>query len=162
GKGAMAAVELSPKELLPYLSPFGERLSLAAINSPRAALVSGEPEAVDALLRELEAKEHFARRVRVSYASHCAQVDVIQEELLEPLEGLRPREAKLPLYSTVTGQRLSGPEVSARYWYENLRQPVQFAEGVKKLVGDGHRFFVEVSPHPLLTLSVQRTLEEQK
>src|SRR5262249_16691913 len=86
GRGAMAAVELSLPELAPYLAPFGDLISVAAINSPRSILLSGDPKAIDALLKEFEAAKHFARKMKVSYASHCAQVEEIQQDLLTVLD----------------------------------------------------------------------------
>jgi acyl transferase domain-containing protein len=69
GKGAMAAVELPSSELAERLKRWGERLSIAAFNSPRSNLVSGDPDAMDALLHELTSAQIFARKVRVDYAS---------------------------------------------------------------------------------------------
>src|SRR5262249_23435700 len=48
GKGAMAAVELGVGALRSHLARWGDRLSVAAMNSPHATLVSGDPEAVEA------------------------------------------------------------------------------------------------------------------
>src|SRR5262249_41177192 len=65
----------------------------------------------------------------------------------------------IPLYSTVTGTALEGHELDAAYWYQNLRQTVRFAEATEKLLDDGHRFFVEVSPHPVLNVPLLASLE---
>ena len=59
------------------------------------------------------------------------------------------------MLSTVTGARVTGPELVAGYWADNLRQPVRFAGAVQALLDDGHGLFVEMSPHPLLTASVE-------
>ncbi|WP_437308061.1 SDR family NAD(P)-dependent oxidoreductase [Sorangium sp. So ce388] len=159
GRGAMAAVELGGRKLEEHLERFGKRLSVAAINSPRASLVSGDPEAIDALLHELTAADVFAKKVRVDYASHSAQVGAVEDELLSELASIVPRASSLPLYSTVTGEKLDGTELDASYWYRNLRQTVRFAHATQSLLSDGHRFFVEVSPHPVLTLALHETLE---
>ncbi|MGK3975596.1 SDR family NAD(P)-dependent oxidoreductase [Sorangium sp. So ce118] len=159
GRGAMAAVELGGRKLEEHLARFGKRLSVAAINSPQASLVSGEPEAIDALLHELTAADVFAKKVRVDYASHSAQVGAIEDELLGQLASIAPRASSLPLYSTVTGEKLDGTELDASYWYRNLRQTVRFEHATQSLLSDGHRFFVEVSPHPVLTLALHETLE---
>jgi acyl transferase domain-containing protein/acyl carrier protein len=66
----------------------------------------------------------------------------------------------VPLYSTVRGEALEGGELDGGYWYANLRQPIRFGEAVRQLVGDGFRHFVEVSPHPVLTVAVETTVEE--
>ncbi|MGK4008526.1 amino acid adenylation domain-containing protein [Sorangium sp. So ce1036] len=161
GKGAMAAVELPAAELRERLGRWGERLSIAATNSPRSTVVSGEPAALDALLLELEAAQIFARKVRVDYASHCAQVEAIRDELLADLAATAPRAASIPLRSTVSGERLDGVELDAAYWYRNLREPVRFADAARALLSEDHRFFVEVSPHPVLALALQETIEAQ-
>ncbi|WP_318279680.1 MULTISPECIES: acyltransferase domain-containing protein, partial [Streptomyces] len=74
------------------IAPFGERLSLAAVNGSSATVVSGEPEA----LRELADSCPESVRTRiipVDYASHSAQVDDLREEILSVLDGIAPREA---------------------------------------------------------------------
>ena len=159
GKGAMAAVELPASAVAERIARWGERLSIAAVNSRRSTVVSGEPDAIDAWLRELEAAQVFARKVRVDYASHGAQIGAIRGELLDELAGIQPRSSTVPLYSTVSGERLDGVELDAAYWYRNLREPVHFADAAHRLLSEGHRFFVEVSPHPVLTLALQETVE---
>ncbi|WP_394849579.1 SDR family NAD(P)-dependent oxidoreductase [Pendulispora brunnea] len=160
GKGAMASVQLGAAELGPYLEPFGAQLSVASVNSPQSTLVSGDPDAIDSLLAQLGAKQIFARKVRVDYASHCAHVEAVEGELLERLAGISPRAASVPFYSTVTGRRLGGAELDAGYWYRNLRQTVCFREVAESLFAEGHRFFIEVSPHPVLALPLGETLSE--
>src|ERR1700689_2121303 len=44
------------------------------------------------------------------------------------------------------------------YWYRSLREPVQFQSAVQTLAASGHRIFIEVSPHPVLTTAVEDTL----
>src|SRR5262249_37684836 len=86
-------------------------------------------------------------------------IEAIRDELLAHLAGLTPGPSQIPLYSTVTGKKVDGTELDAEYWYQNLRQTVQFAEATQGLLSDGHRFFVEVSPHPVLTLGLHETIE---
>ncbi|WP_394839472.1 SDR family NAD(P)-dependent oxidoreductase [Pendulispora rubella] len=160
GTGAMAAVELGEPALQAYLAPFGERLSIAGVNSPRAVLVSGDPEAIDALLRELTTAQVFARKIRVDYASHGAHVQPLERELVSELAGIVPRPSHIPFYSTVTGGTLEGTELDAAYWFRNLRRTVHFEDTTRRLLRDGHRYFVEISPHPVLTLALTETLEE--
>ncbi|WP_437805982.1 SDR family NAD(P)-dependent oxidoreductase [Sorangium sp. So ce1078] len=162
GQGAMAAVELPSDELGERLKPFGGRLSIAAVNSPRSTVVSGDPDAIEALLEELAAAQVFARKVRVDYASHSAHVESVRDELLGHLAGIQPRASAVPLYSTVSGDKLDGIELDAAYWYRNLREPVRFSESAQNLLSAGHRFFVEVSPHPVLTLALQEILDASR
>ncbi|WP_394839098.1 SDR family NAD(P)-dependent oxidoreductase [Pendulispora rubella] len=159
GLGRMAAVELPRAQLEPYLAPYGERIVVAAVNSPHATTLAGEPEAVDALLRELEAKQVFALRLRVDVASHSPQIRDMREKLLLELADIAPRHGKIPFFSAVTAEKSEGSDLGPEYWYQNLRRPVRFADATNALVLDGHRFFVEVSPHPVLMLALEETLE---
>jgi phthiocerol/phenolphthiocerol synthesis type-I polyketide synthase C len=171
GRGLMAVVELPVEEAAggrwqvasdgwPAAGNNGEPISLpegvsvAAVNGPRSVVLSGEVEAVDALLHEFEAHNIFARRVNVDVASHSSQVDVLRDELLELLAPLRPQPAQLPIYSTVRATILNGAEMDAAYWVDNLRQPVLFATAVNQLWQDGFDTFVELSPHPVLLHAV--------
>ncbi len=102
----------------------------------------------------------IARMVPVDYASHSAQVEVLEAELVAELEGIRPVAGRVPLYSTVTGDWLDMSEMDAGYWYRNLRATVRFEDAVRGLLADGHRAFVEVSPHPVLVPGLQDTLDD--
>ncbi len=154
GAGAMAAVSLSADEVQARISRFGGRLALAVDNGPASTVVSGEPAAIDELVAALTADGVFARRVNVDYASHCAQVETIEAELVAALADIRPRKGDIPIYSTVDAKVIDGSSLDARYWYRNLRQTVRFADAVQGALADGHSMFVEVSPHPVLTLAL--------
>ena len=101
-----------------------------------------------------------AKTLPVDYASHGAQVEELREEILAVLAGITPGPARVPMVSALTGEFLAGPEAGAGYWFDSLRQPVAFDRAVRVLAEAGHRAFVEVSPHPVLTAAITGTLEE--
>jgi polyketide synthase 12 len=154
GKGGMAAVVLPRARLESYLEPFAERLAVAGDNGP-STVVCGEPGAIDELIATLALDDVFARRINVNYASHTAQVEQIRDELLAALSDIQPRAAAIPLYSTVDACWLGGEELDGHYWYRNLRQMIRFADAVEGLLAAGHRRFVEVSPHPVVCVSLE-------
>ncbi|MEO5730963.1 MAG: type I polyketide synthase, partial [Byssovorax sp.] len=157
GQGEMAMVELTAAAAEAALRGHEDRLSVAVSNSPRSTVLSGDPTALAEVLLALEARDIFCRRVKVDVASHSPQVEPLRDDLMTALCDLQPREATIAMLSTVTGARVRGPELSAGYWMDNLRQPVRFAEAVQELLGEGHELFVEMSPHPILTASVEET-----
>jgi acyl transferase domain-containing protein len=131
------------------IAPFGDRLSVAAVNGPAATVVSGDVDA----LRELVAscpESVRTRMIPVDYASHSAHVDELRDEILAVLRGITPGEARIPMVSALTGAWLTGPELDPAYWYASLRETVEFDRAVTVLADAGHGAFVEVSPHPLL------------
>ncbi|WP_156107488.1 acyltransferase domain-containing protein, partial [Streptomyces violaceusniger] len=76
GKGGMVSVALPVADVRERIAAWGEeRISVAAVNGPSSAVVSGEREALDELVAACEADGVRARRVPVDYASHSAQVE---------------------------------------------------------------------------------------
>jgi myxalamid-type polyketide synthase MxaD len=157
GRGMMALVELSVSEALEAIAPHDGKISIAASNSPSSTVLSGDAAAIQGVLAALEARGVFARAVKVDVASHSAQVDPILDELHELLAPIRPQPARIPMWSTVLGHWVEGPELDARYWVRNLREPVRFAEAVAALA-DADSVFVELSPHPVLLSPVEQCM----
>nr|UUG66784.1 Ktm20 [Streptomyces sp.] len=155
GKGAMASVLAGQDEVLSRIARWEGRLSVAAANGPAACVVSGDPDAVDAFVASCEEDRLRARRIRgADAAGHSAQVEALRERLLDQL-AVEPGPSELPLYSTVTGGRIDPADMDGEYWYRNARRTVQFNDAARAMLADGHRVFLEVSPHPVLTVPLQ-------
>ncbi|EOD63204.1 type I polyketide synthase, partial [Amycolatopsis vancoresmycina] len=127
-------------------------LSIAAVNGPAAVVVSGEPGALDELIKSCEADGIRAKRVPVDYASHSAQVEQLRAEILDVLAPITPRRGETAFISTVTGEW--NEEVDAEYWYTNLRSTVRLDRAIERLKSEGFGTFVEASPHPVLTMAL--------
>ncbi|NJP64725.1 type I polyketide synthase [Streptomyces spiramenti] len=159
GGGGMVSLAVSRDRAEGVIAPWAERLSIAAVNGPASVVVSGDAAALTELAAACEATGLRARTVPVDYASHSAHVEGIEPELVAALAGVTPVVSRVPLFSTVTGERLDTTAMDAAYWYRNLRRTVRFDAAVRALVEQGHGVFVEVSPHPVLTAPVQDTAE---
>ncbi|MYR56444.1 acyltransferase domain-containing protein, partial [Streptomyces sp. SID625] len=141
------------------LKPWAGRLSVAAVNGPAATVLSGDADAIEEVRAQLVADGVRARTVPVDFASHSSHVEAVREELTSRLAGVRPRASRIPFYSTVTAQRLDTRELDEEYWYRNLRGTVRFEETTRALLEARHTVFVEVSPHPVLTIGIQDTVD---
>jgi acyl transferase domain-containing protein/acyl carrier protein len=157
GRGGMVAVSLPVADVRTRLS---SGLSVAAVNGPGSVVVSGDPDALDALVAACERDGVRARRIPVDYASHSAQVTEIRDTVLAALAPVRPVSGAVPLLSTVTGEWLDTATMDADYWYRSLRQPVEFDAAARGLVAAGFRVFVECGPHPVLATALQETLDD--
>jgi polyene macrolide polyketide synthase len=158
GQGAMASIALDAEEVEAYLPPL---VTVAAVNAPGQVVVSGPPEEIAELCARLDEVGVRARRIEVDYASHHAQVEVVEERLGEELAGVVDLGGSGPeLVSTVTGGPLAEGELDAGYWYRNLREPVLFADVVRRLEDAGPQVFVEVGPHPVLSLAMEQTVSD--
>jgi tyrocidine synthetase III len=159
GKGAMAVIELSQEQAEALLAAYdGSLISLAASNSPRSTILSGDRTVLDTLLAQQQQQGVFCRHVRVDVASHSPQMDPLLPELKNILKKVQPQRASIPMYSTVTGEPLTGEELDAAYWADNLRSPVLFSTAIQRLVREGHTLFIEISPHPVLRSALEENL----
>ncbi|MDQ3935281.1 MAG: SDR family NAD(P)-dependent oxidoreductase, partial [Actinomycetota bacterium] len=159
GHGGMVSVALTPEAAQQRIDPYGERLSLAAVNGPSSVVVSGEVEALEELLAACEADGTWVRRIPVDYASHSAAVEDLRDRLAEDLEGIEPGPGSVPFLSTVTAELTDTAELDGDYWYRNLRSRVRFGDAVGALIADGATAFVEVSPNPGLTVGIEAAAE---
>ncbi|WP_435819822.1 type I polyketide synthase [Micromonospora taraxaci] len=142
GSGGMVSVSAGLDVVTPLLT---EGVSVAVVNGPTSVVVAGAD--LEAFLAAAEVAGVRAKRVKVDYASHCALVEPVQAELARVLDGVQPMAGAVPVFSTVE----DGGVMDAAYWYRNLRQPVRLDLAVEAAHAAGHRIFVEVSAHPVLT-----------
>ncbi|MEU1284231.1 type I polyketide synthase [Kitasatospora sp. NPDC005856] len=160
GKGVMALVELAPAELADRLAGH-PGVTVAVHSSPRATVVAGGEEAVDALIARLEAEGLMARRIKGAQgAGHSPAVDPLLPLIREALADLAPNEPELPVYSTALADPRKAVAFDADYWAANARNPVRFTDAVLAAAQDDHRVFLEVSPHPIVTQSITETLAD--
>lgn len=160
GHGGMASVAESADVVAERLAPWNDRVSIAVVNGPRSVVVSGEPDALDEFVEKMKAEGVQARRISVDYASHSHHVTRVRDQVLGPLSDVSPKTSALPFYSTLYGEVIDTAELNGDYWYRNLREQVRFESSVRRLTEDGFRVFIEMSPHPVLTVPVQEMVEE--
>ncbi|HET6709816.1 MAG TPA: type I polyketide synthase [Amycolatopsis sp.] len=158
--GGMLAVGLPAAELAARLGAWAGRISVAADNGATSAVLSGDGDALDELRDQLVAEGFRAKRVPVDYASHSAHVEHLADRLLADLAPITPGAGTVAMTSTVTGEPVTESTMDVRYWFTNLRTTVRFAPVVAKLAEAGYTRFVEISPHPVLAMSIQETLDE--
>ncbi|MEU9144369.1 SDR family NAD(P)-dependent oxidoreductase [Streptomyces sp. NPDC048349] len=152
GQGGMALIERPVAEVEEFIAPYGEALSVAAVNTAGSTVISGQADAIAKIVAELSEQNVYARKINVDYASHNAQMDPLLPALAEGFTGITPQSADLAFYSTVTGQVADGSELDGTYWCRNLREPVRFDRALNRLLDDGHGVFVEISAHPVLSM----------
>ncbi|MBU8861738.1 MULTISPECIES: type I polyketide synthase [unclassified Micromonospora] len=159
GTGTMASIDLSADAVAERLREF-PGVGVAAVNGPSTVVVSGPPQPVADLVQACQAQGVRARLIPVDYASHSEAVQQVAEQLRADLAGVTPRAGHTRLVSTLTGEWADPLTMGAEYWYDNLRQTVQFDAAVRTAVAAGHTTFVEISPHPVLTMPVTAILDD--
>ncbi len=161
GQGGMALVELVGADLKQRLSAFQGQLSIAAYNSPRSCVISGDASALNKLLSELEREGIFCRRINVDVASHGPQMAALARPLASSLRGIAPCDAVLPMISTVIGDAVRDRPLDAEYWARNLCEPVRFVDAVSVALEGDVGAFIELGPNPVLMTSVEQILSDR-
>ncbi|MFF9768508.1 type I polyketide synthase [Streptomyces sp. NPDC014636] len=141
--GAMVSLLATEAEVRPLLT---DGVDIAAVNGPRAVVVSGDEEAVLAVAAQVEK----STRLKVSHAFHSHRMDPMLDAFREVLSGLTFHEPALPVVSNVTGA-LAGELTSPDYWVRHVREAVRFHDGVTALAAEGATRFLEVGPDSVLT-----------
>ncbi|APU15531.1 MULTISPECIES: type I polyketide synthase [Actinoalloteichus] len=159
GNGAMAMVSLAAAEVRRRL---GDRVDVvvAVEAAPHATVISGDVDAVAQLSARWRADGVAARAVDSDVAFHSPQMGPLLDALVAGTADLVPSPPTLPVYGTALANPRSTAPRDSRYWAVNLRQPVRFSSAVVAALEDGHRLFLEVSPHPVVEHSVEEVFAE--
>lgn len=149
GQGGMLAVTAAAEQVALWLQDFAG-LSIAAINAPEATTVAGSTVPLTSFATWLQQQGVAFTPLRVEIPYHSAVLEPLRGELLESLSVVRPRVTDVPFYSAVSGTHLGAALFDADYWWQNMRQPVQFAAAARAMMNDELKLFIEIGPHPVL------------
>src|SRR6516162_8120754 len=161
GEGKMLAVALGQVEAQALINKHDPSVSIAAFNGPRSLTLAGPRRSIEAMLAELESQGVFARLLRVDHPFHHAMMQPASEALENALGDLTPQREKVPLFSTVTGNRLSGNVGGGEHWGRGVRQPVLFAPAINAIADFGVDIWLELGAHPALARSIHECLAER-
>ncbi len=143
--GAMTAVEATEAEVRPYL---GATTGIAAVNGPRAVVLSGARADVDRIAETFAGQGRRTKALAVSHAFHSPLVEPMLAEFRRVAEGLAYAPPRIPIRSTV----FPGADLStADYWVTHVRATVRFADAVETLRAEGVTTGLELGPDGVLS-----------
>jgi [acyl-carrier-protein] S-malonyltransferase len=155
GIGAMAALLKLPEGKLDSIlaeAAQGEVVSAANLNSPDQIVIAGHSAAVQ---RAVElAKAAGARRavlLAVSAPFHCSLMKPAQEQLAVDLNATEFRDLAVPLVNNWQAKVIHTGAEARDGLYQQVPNPVRWAESIRKLASEGVTRFVEVGAGGVLT-----------
>ncbi|MCX2954721.1 type I polyketide synthase [Lentzea sp. NEAU-D7] len=150
--GVMVAVEATAAEVAELLAGHEHEVAIAAVNGPRATVLSGTAAGVRAITEELRSRGHRAKALRVSHAFHSPLMGPMLEEFRDVVSRLEFSEPRIPVVSTLTGRAAgAGDFTTAEYWVRHVRESVRFHDAVRTLEAGGVSTFVELGPDGVLS-----------
>ena len=152
--GAMLSVQLDESGLQPYLN---DAVSIGAINSEGAAVLSGTFEAIEQVEQQLRAAKVEFRRLHTSHAFHSAMMEPILETFKGLLEQTVLNEPQLPYLSNLSGTWITREQAQdPSYYAQHLRNAVRFMDNAGKLLEEEQMILLEVGPGTTLSTLARR------
>ena len=156
--GAMLAVGLPAEELALSID---SRLSVAAINAPSNTVLSGPIEVVESLEQRLSQQGVWHRRLHTSHAFHSDMMDPVLDAFAAAVGQQQLRAPEIPFISSVTGTWISrAAATDPRYWAKQLRQTVQFQNGIYNLTQGHPKALLEVGPGRVLCVLARQRVKD--
>ncbi|HEY9670379.1 MAG TPA: thioester reductase domain-containing protein [Waterburya sp.] len=157
--GEMVAVFADETQVIAAIEPYIDQVTLtrrntvvaiAAINGPQTIIISGQRQAVQAVVASLSDKGIKTKKLNVSHAFHSPLMEPMLEAFEQVASSIPYSIPKIKLISNVTGEFATAEVANPEYWCSHVRQPVRFAAGMKALHQQGYEVFVEIGPKPTL------------
>ncbi|WP_327373273.1 AMP-binding protein [Streptomyces sp. NBC_01216] len=159
--GAMAALEATEEEVRTALAGMPGTVEIAAVNGPRAVVVSGDADAVDTVGDGFRARERRVTPLRVSHAFHSRHMDPMLDDFRAVARTVTFRPPLIPVVSDVTGRVAESAQLcSPDYWVRHAREAVRFADAVRALPGTGTASLLELGPDAVLTAMARDCLAD--
>jgi acyl transferase domain-containing protein/NADPH:quinone reductase-like Zn-dependent oxidoreductase/NAD(P)-dependent dehydrogenase (short-subunit alcohol dehydrogenase family)/acyl carrier protein len=160
GSGTMIAVG-GPLPVIQRVVGETAGVAVAAVNGPGSLTLAGPQEALEDAAFALEDGDCRVSWLRVDVPYHHPSMACLESAFLDQVGEVSSRVPEVPLYSTVTGALVTGPQDGA-YWWRNILEPARFAPAIEAARRDGRRHFLEVGPHPALGASIAEAFAAHK
>jgi acyl transferase domain-containing protein len=160
--GDMVAIFASEAQVRAAIEPYAQQISIAALNGANNTVISGHHDAVEAVLKQIQAEGVEYRQLSVSRAFHSPLMEPILAEFARIAAEIEYSTPQLLLISNLSGKPVEGKEIAqAEYWQRHIRETVRFSQSIQTLHEQGCKLFLEIGPHAILTGMGQRCLPNE-
>lgn len=160
--GEMIALFAPEADVAPAVEAYAAHVGIAAVNGPNSTVVSGRPEAIAAIIADLELEPDETRRLDISVAAHSPLLDPILDEFDSVVSRVTMQSPALSVISSMTGRPIDGAWNEPGYWTRHLREAVRFGDVFDTLRQMGCGIFVELGPHRTLLAAGSRTWPDNR
>ncbi len=161
GRYAVAALGISEQAAGPLIATTDGWLELSVINAHSTVAVSGDRNAVLAIVESVRRGGQFAREITVGFPVHTSVLEPLRDELLARLPTGEFAEAPVQFIGGTTGDIVAPGTMFGDYWYANLRHKVRFDHAVGSAIRCGVNSFIELSANPSLLFAIDQNFEAQ-
>nr|WP_090277911.1 mycobactin polyketide synthase MbtD [Mycolicibacterium komanii]CRL73119.1 acyl transferase domain-containing protein [Mycolicibacterium komanii] len=161
GDYGMAALGVSLADAERMMESTPGWLEVSAVNANASVAISGEREAIGALVAAATEQGLFARELDVNYPGHTSALERVRDGLLAMLPEADFADAPIQFIGSTTADVVPAGTDFTAYWYENLRNTVRFDRAVAAAGRHGATAYIEMSAHPALLFALGDLLSEE-
>jgi acyl transferase domain-containing protein len=157
--GCMLSIQQSSLKVQESLA---HDVAISVVNSPNHCVISGSKKSILRHQKTFEEKGINFKVIKTFHAFHSSMMEEIKIPLEKFIANFTLLPPIIPFVSNVSGDIISNQEaISAAYWAEQLRQPVQFSKGIETLIRqEKNSIFLEIGPGSVLTSFVRQHHDE--
>lgn len=151
--GKMASLEASSAEVLAAMRELSQsdKVEIAGYNTPSQTVISGDVEAVEAVMAQIAELGRKTKVLDTSHAFHSFHMNGMLDDFRAVAQTIRFSPQKIPIISSMTGRLAEAGELArAEYWVQQARHAVRFSDAFQKLANQGANVFLELGPSPML------------
>lgn len=160
GKGRMLSIDLPKEEVEELIKNNADTVRVAVVNAKDSCVISGPQDILEEIKEDLNKKEIRNILLGVLYPFHGAEAESLQEEMEKKLKRIRVKTGEMTVYSTVTANKANARTFGAKYWSNQVYQPVMFNETVSNMVDDGYDYFIEINTQALLSSYITKEYDD--
>lgn len=159
-EGNMIAIAAPADEIIPLLTT---GVTISAYNGEKRILVSGSTDNMRAFSNVLLQNGINFSKLDVKRAGHCHEVDPICQAFGEVLKDVVFNQGEITMLSTYTADYIKNGETStAKYWLEQMREPVRFHDAALKLMEQQNLVIIEIGNSDQLTSFFRKVTANKK
>ncbi|RAV12748.1 polyketide synthase [Mycolicibacterium sp. GF69] len=161
GDYCMAALGVSLADAERLMSSVPGWLEVSAVNAAASVAVSGDRDAIAALVKTATEQGLFARELDVNYPGHTSALERVRDDLRALLPAAEFTDAPVQFIGSTTADVVPAGTGFADYWYQNLRNTVRFDRAVATTRHHGAAAYIEMSAHPALLFALGDLLTDE-
>ncbi len=159
GRYAMATLGISAQAAGALIAATDGWVELSVVYSASTVAVSGDRDAVLAIVDVVRSGGRFAREITAGFPGHTSLLEQLRDELREQLPASEFAETPVQFIGGATGDAVAPDTPFGDYWYANLRNTVRLDRAFGSAIRCGAGSFIELSAHPVLLYSIGQIFE---
>lgn len=160
-KSKMVGILASEEKVQSLIDGYGDTVSIAAVNTPENVTISGSWDSIEEVLKKCKKERIFIEYLPISHAFHSVLMEPYIEKFQENMSGIKFSKPRIPIISTMTGEKVNGEMSDPGYWSTHIRNTVRFYDAMKIVEEQGYSIFIEIGGTATLTGLAAQFISDQ-